>query len=138
MAGSKSWRLYETDAGVQYSVKTDESNARAQVTGVAGALLPSRFGDYPALPNSIKKRYVNTYNQALPTQKRRFFIGTEAVVLSVLTFGATIQGEQYPGDLDTEGNIVTWVITSYRGEKQNFAPGFATPDTGLIDVTPLN
>ena len=139
MAGSKSWRLYTADNGSSYSVFVDESNSRAVLTGGAGqTLLPARLSNFPLPPKGLQKRYVNTYNITLPTQKRRFFIGTPELTALALAVGATITAETYPGVDDTLGETTTWVITSYRGEKSQTAPGFAIPDTGLTDETPLN
>jgi hypothetical protein len=135
MAGSLTWRQYTTDAGVSYSIRIDESNANAAlVGGTAGAIMSIRTANLPLIPVGIKKRYVNAYNSALPAQKRKFYIGSAAVA-STLVSGSTLSAEAYPGTVDTAGTAVTWIITSYRGEKSRFAPAFSAADTGLTDGT---
>lgn len=134
MAGSLTLREYTDDAGVKYTIKIDESNSEATVTGASGNLCLQRSVSSPKLPRSdIKPRYVNCYNAALPTQKRKFIIGDNTKIVAVLAVGAVILGEGYPGAGDSAGSTVTWVITSYRGEQRNIVPGVAGGDTGLTD-----
>jgi hypothetical protein len=136
MAGSMTWRAYTADNGVTYSVKIDESNARAaQTGGSADPLMPIRTDNFPIAPCGLQKRYVNTYNQAVPTQKRRFYVGSQTIAATLITPGATLTAEQYPGSGDTAGANVTWVVSSYRGERSRNAPAFTAPDTGLTDGT---
>lgn len=134
MAGSRTYRQYTSDNGTNYTVVVDESNASATVTGGAGgSLLVIRTANSALLPKGVKMRYVNTYNSTLPTQKRRFYVGTQALVASLLAPGATITGETYPGEGDTAGDNDEWVVTSYRGEFARIAPGILAEDTGLTD-----
>jgi hypothetical protein len=134
MSGSLVYRQYTDDAGVVYTIRIDESNSEATVTGASGNLCLVRGTSSPKLPKSdIKPRYVNCYNAALPTQKRKFIIGDATKIGAVLAVGAVILGEGYPGTNDTAGGTVTWVITSYRGEQRNIVPGVAGGDTGLTD-----
>ena len=134
MAGSRTYRQYTSDDGENYTVVVDESNASATVTGgTGGALLAIRTANSALLPKGVKMRYVNTYNSTLPTQKRKFYVGTAALVESLLEPGATITAESYPGAGDTAGDTEEWTVTSYRGEFARVAPGILAEDTGLID-----
>jgi hypothetical protein len=134
MAGSRTHRQYTSDNGTAYTVVVDESNASATVTGGSGgSLLAIRTANSALLPKGVKMRYVNTYNSTLPTQKRRFYVGTQTLVASLLLPGATITGEVYPADGDAAGDNDEWVVTSYRGEYARIAPGILAEDTGLID-----
>jgi hypothetical protein len=136
MAGSRTWRAYTSDSGNQYSISIDKSNASAIPTGngsAGGALCPVRTTNSPRLPKGLKTRYVNCYNQANPLEKRRFTVGSTAAIPTVIAPGATIASEDYPGTGDTAGTTVTWVISSYRGEKTNNVPAFTAPDTALTD-----
>jgi hypothetical protein len=136
MAGSKTWRAYTSDNGTVYSIQIDESNARAFRTGTSTAILmPARTTNAPIAPAGLKKRYVNTFNEALPTQKRKFYVGTAATAALLLQPGATITGEDYPESGDVAGTQSVWVVTSYRGEGNNVAPSFEGVDTGLTDDT---
>jgi hypothetical protein len=138
MSGSRTWRAYTSDSGTQYSIAVDKSNASAIPTGggsAGGALCPARTINAPRLPRGLKTRYVNAYNQANPLERRKFTVGSTAAIATVIAPGATIAGEDYPGAGDTAGTSVTWVITSYRGEKTNNAPAFTAPDTALTDGT---
>lgn len=137
MAGSKTWRQYISDNGTSYSVNVDESNANATVGGAGGnvLLLAVRTANYPAAPCGLIKRYVNTYNNTNPTIKRKFYVGSTAATLGVLTIGAQITAEIYPGAGDTAGASSTWTVTSFRGEKSRLVPAFGSPDTGLTDGT---
>lgn len=134
MSGSLTYRRYTTDNGVDYAIKIDESNASATVSGFSGELVPPRAGNYPLLcKGAIQPRYVNAYRQDNPAYKRKFIVGGVAGVNAVFAPGSVISTEGIRIDDNTAVRDVTWVITSYRGEKQNFAPSFNAPDTGLID-----
>jgi hypothetical protein len=139
MSGSLTWRGYTSDNGTVYSIKCDESNANAIATNGAGTasgvLLPVRTANAPLAPCGLKPRYVNTYNQANPSQKRRFKYSTAAAVV-LLSQGATISAEDYPaGGGTAPGTTQTWVVASPRGEKSRSAPPITAPDTGLTDGT---
>jgi hypothetical protein len=68
-------------------------------------------------------RYINSFNVALPAQRRRFWV-SNAALLATLSTGGTILSEG-----------ITWRITSTRGEKRRVLP---LGDTGLDDGTPGN
>jgi hypothetical protein len=133
MAGSFTWRQYTSDSGVAYSIKIDESNANGTVGTTAGALCPARTANLPLAPCGLKGRYVNTYNQASPSQKRRFTVGSLTALTALSAAGATITASAAPGAGDTAGATVTWVVTSIRGERLRVAPAFGATDTGLTD-----
>jgi hypothetical protein len=133
MAGSLTYRRYTSDDGTDYAIRIDESNASSNVVGSAGELVPPRAGNYLRLPNYIKPRYVLAYREDDPRFKRKFVIGGTAGIASVFAPGAKITSQGTLIDDQTAVRDNTWVITSYRGEKQNFAPAFNAPDTGLID-----
>ncbi len=136
MAGSLTYRSYTSDANIAYAIKVDESNANAAVTGGAGgALCPIRTSNLMPLPGGLQKRYVLCYNKANPSERRKFYVGALNAIGNVLTPGATITAEDYPGTNDTPGSNVTWVVTAYRGEKVRMVPSFDSPDTGLTDGT---
>ena len=134
MAGSLTYRTYVADSGVSYSIKIDESNAQAAVSGgSASPLCPVRTGNFPAPPTGLKYRYLLCFNQAEPDQKRRFTVGDPTVIVSATAPGATLTAEAYPGATDTPGSNVTWIITAYRGEKSRGIPAITATDTGLTD-----
>jgi hypothetical protein len=136
MSGSMTWRAYTGDDNTVYSIKIDESNARAAIAGgTAAPLCPVRTANSPVLPCGTRKRYVNTYNSALPTQRRKFYIGDPTLVATISAPGTTITAENYPGAGDTAGTNVTWVVSSYRGEKRRIPPAYTATDTGLTDGT---
>jgi hypothetical protein len=135
MSGSLTWRQYTTDAGIAYSIKIDESNANGTVGTAAGALCPVRTANLPLPPCGFKGRYVNTYNQALPVQKRRFLIGSLSALSALALPGSTIVASANAGPGDTAGATATWVVSSIRGERLRLAPAFGAPDTGLTDGT---
>lgn len=136
MAGSMTWREYQSDDTTTYAIKVDESNARGAITGGGGdPLCPVRTSNVIPLYKGITPRYVLAYNSARPIQRRKFIVGDRTLLGAVLTIGATITAEQYPGAADTAGGNVTWVITYFGGEKQRLIPSFSGPDTGLTDGT---
>jgi len=137
MAGSLTWRQYQSDDGTTYAIKVDESNARGAITGgTADPLCPVRTANIPPLYKGIRPRYVLAYNSAVPTQRRKFVIGDKTLLTRTLTIGATITAEQYPSAGDAPGSNVTWVITYFGGERQKLIPTFSSVDTGLTDGTP--
>jgi hypothetical protein len=136
MAGSLTWREYTGDDGVKYSIKVDESNARASVTGgAATGLCKVRTTNAPPLPVGLKKRFVNCYSQANPNIRRRFYVGDNTLITSIRAAGATLVGEDYSGAANAPGANATWIVASYRGEKAPVVPAFTATDTGLTDGT---
>lgn len=137
MAGSLTYRAYVADSAVPYSIKIDESNARAAVTGgSASPLCGVRIGNFPAPPQGLKKRYVLCFNAANPNERRKFTVGDTTLIAAITAPGATLTAEDYPGTNDAPGTNVTWVITAYRGERSRTIPSITATDTGLTDGTP--
>jgi len=136
MAGSGTYRQYDSDDGNSYTIRVDESNARGAVTGGdASPLCAIRTTDPPPLPRGMRPRYVLAYNSAKPVQRRRFYVGDKTQVSALLAPGSTITAEQYPGAADTAGSNVTWVVTFFGGEKWRKIPSHTATDTGLTDGT---
>jgi hypothetical protein len=134
MSGSLTYRSYTSDNGIIYSVKTDESNAEARVVGgAANDLMPIRTANSPALPTGVKKRYVNTFNSALPAQRRRFYVGTLAAFAQATAAGAQLTTNEFSGAGNTTSTTITWNVSSFSGEKARVIPSFSASDTGLTD-----
>lgn len=139
MAGSLTYREYVNDAGLSYSIKIDKSNASATVSGGTGSLCPVRTANSPGVPCGLQKRYVNTFNQANPLVRRRFYIGSLANITAAQAPGAVITAEGLSGGAAAGAGAGagsgTWVITSYRGERSRNIPAFTAPDSGQTDGT---
>ena len=133
MAGSITRRGYTSDSNALYSVKIDESNARAVVGAGNSPLVPPLSSNAFGLPAGFKKRYVLAYSLTTPVERRKFYVGDRSLIPNLTTPGATITGEAYPGPGDSAGTPITWVVTAYRGEKQSVEPSAGSPDTGLTD-----
>lgn len=136
MAGSIARRLYVSDAGISYSIKIDESNARATPFAGTNPLCPALTANAPGTPAGFSRRYILCFALNQPRIRRRFFVGDPGLISTLTQPGATLASEVFPGSGDTAGTPVTWVITAYRGEKQEVVPAAGSPDTGLIDGTP--
>jgi hypothetical protein len=126
MAGSLRYFNYVTDSGQNTGVLIDESNAKAIATP-GGALFPAVFVQAGQIPSKVKKRYVNCQNIADPNIKRRFWVGTVAI-LALLAAGGTIVSIE-------NGITINWRVLSARGEKST-APFVG--DTGQTDGTAGN
>ena len=134
MSGSLTYRSYTSDSGTTYSVKVDESNSEARVVGgLAADVMLVRTANSPALPSGLKKRYVNCVNAALPTQRRRFYIGTLASFAQAVAPGAQLTTNEFSGAGNTTSATVTWSVTSFSGEKSRVIPAFGSADSGLTD-----
>lgn len=134
MAGSLTYRTYRGDNGIDYSIRIDESNASARDEASDSELCPARAGNYPAPPCGLKFRYVNTFDQARPVRKRRFIVGDTALIGNLIQPGALVLGVVYPVPGDAaDGTETTWVVNSFRGEKNRIIPGIVSADTGLTD-----
>lgn len=136
MAGSKSWFRYTSDAGVDSSVFLDESNSEASVDGVR--LFLNRTAAHPLLTKGTKLRYLNAFLVTNPVIKRRFYVGNPLAIPEILNGGAlTAAVYNLPTD-DAVPVVLTWTITSYRGEQSAITPGISTTsgDTGLTDNDP--
>jgi hypothetical protein len=134
MSGSLTYRAYTSDTGIVYSVKVDESNSEARVVGgAANDVMPARTVNAPAVPSGLKKRYVNTFNSALPAQRRRFYIGNLAAFAQATAAGAQLTTNEFSGAGNTTSATVTWNVSSFSGEKSRVIPAIAATDTGLTD-----
>jgi hypothetical protein len=135
MAGSRVIRQYTDDAGNQYAITIDESNAEAIVGGGSTVLMPLRTSNIEGLPRGLTPRYVLAYLATNPLVRRKFKVGGVAQINALIQPGATITAAvtANPDDLGP-GPGATFVITAYRGEKRNLIPATnAAGDTGLID-----
>jgi hypothetical protein len=135
MAGSRTLRQYTDDAGNNYTISIDESNAEG-TTPNGNTLMPPRTVNSPDLPRSFKPRYVLAYLQDNPQVRRKFKIGGAAQVSELVAVGATIQAAVNASVADDSGGeIGTFVVTAYRGERVNLRPavGGNATDTGLDD-----
>lgn len=134
MAGSLNWFRYTDDAGSNFSIFIDESNARATVGGIQLCL--NRTAASPRLGLGFEKRYVNAFLTSNPNIKRKFYVGNPLAIAQILLGGAFLAAV-YPVAGDTAVTPVAWTVTSYRGEKTNAPPAINTTagDTGLTDGT---
>jgi hypothetical protein len=135
MAGSLKWQRYRDDAGNDFSINIDESNASATCGGIV--LCPARTSAHANLPTKLKKRYVNAYLTTNPNIKRRFWVGNPLAIPQILA-GAAFLASVYPLPADTAVAPVAWTISSYRGEKNAPPPALnaTAGDTGLTDGSP--
>jgi len=136
MAGSLTWRQYEADNGQNYSIRVDESNARAVLTP-SPVFVADRTANHPQLPRGIKKRYILAYSVANPRLRRKFTIGSIATFQGMRNnpnqvFSAPAYGD--PTDASA-GVAIDWAITFYRGEESRLASPITAADTGLTDGT---
>jgi hypothetical protein len=134
MAGSLKYFRYRSDAGVDYSINIDESNANATVGGVALCL--PRTAAHPLLSGRTTKRYLLATLVSNPKIKRKFWVGNPAAIPQILAGSAMLAGV-YPLSTDVAVAPVVWSISAYRGEKTGIAPAFniTAGDTGLTDGT---
>jgi hypothetical protein len=136
MAGSMTWRKYTSDSGADYSAKIDESNAGA-IIGASPVFMPARTVNNPQLPRGLQKRYVLATNVANPKLKRKFYVGTQAILNTILgNLNTPIVASDYPGATGTTaGTNTNWTVTYVSGEKSRLTPIVTAADTGLDDGT---
>lgn len=134
MSGSRSWRQYSTDAGVNYSVNMDESNANG-TQGSGGVLCAVPTANLPRLPMGVKKRYVIAYAINNPKIKRKFTVGSTARFAALqAAAGTAISAADYSASGNsTGGTLVLWQISYFRGEAARLPAAFNAVDTGLDD-----
>jgi len=139
MAGSMTWGEYVSDTGLKYAIRIDKSNAKS-ITGLTRNILVSpRGADYPELPVGLTPRYLSAYNRYAPAQKRKFVVGTAALITPGL-----YSGSEYIYTLPTSsatgaeaGGAILWLVTGYYGETYKRMPVYyGQLDTGLTDGTP--
>lgn len=115
MAGSIKWMIYELDSGNTIMRRVDESNGEALGFEDFAGAAPTATAIEAASLRSM--RYILCVNQAVPTQKRRFWVGTP-------DFPQYVNG----GTVVIDG--ITWEVSGSVGEKKTFPTG---ADTGLDD-----
>jgi hypothetical protein len=125
MSGSLTWRNYKNDAGQDFAVFRDESNAESVSSGTpATPLLAPLVSGTNGLPSNVRGRYVNTQLASNPTIKKRFLIGTLAI-FQAISAGTTIAENTTP--------VQTWTVTSKVGERVRIP---TSVDTGQTDGDP--
>lgn len=129
MAGSNHWFRYTADNGTNYAFYRDLSNSKALVnpTGSSStttAACPDFVSGDGTIPTGLIPRFVYAYNQAKPTQKRKFYIGSKTLYDS-MTSGATIATAASGGF-----PAATWIVTRKRGETARIP---SATDTGQTD-----
>lgn len=136
MAGSLVYREYESDSGLKYGIRTDESNAESVVGGQVLSL--PRTTNTGNVPQGLRPRYVLAFNQDNPAQKKRFIVGNPSAIGPIFAIGSTIITNPSTTDGDGVEGTKTFVVTAYRGERINFIPaaGGNVSDTGLDDGDP--
>lgn len=122
MAGSLKAFTYESDEGVLYGVRRDESAAEATSGGTA--LFAAFASGRPNIATGIKCRYINTVLSTDPNIKKRFEVGRPTVFAAINAGGSIIEGA---GGLVSGG---TYLVTSKVGEVCRF---LTAADTGQID-----
>lgn len=137
MAGSRVFRQYTDDAGNNYAINIDESNAEAVVEG--NVLMPPRSADVEAIPRGLIPRYVLATLQSNPLVKRKFKVGGVTQVNSLLKVGSIVRAAVNASADDSSGGTQdNFVVTFYRGEQRRLIPSFqgTSTDTGLLDGDP--
>lgn len=136
MAGSLSWRRYDSDAGVSYAIKMDESNANA-TQGTGGVLCAVPTATHPRLPQGVAKRYILCQAIGNPSIRRKFYVGSTTRFAALQAAASTpISGPDYPTSLDaTGGTAIQWQISYFKGEISKLPAAFNATDTGLTDGT---
>lgn len=122
MAGSLKAFTYESDEGVLYGVRRDESGGEATFGGAS--LFASFVAGRPNIATGIKCRYINTVLSTDPNIKKRFEVGRPSVFNSINAGGQIIEAA---GGLVAGG---TYLVTSKVGEVCRF---LTAADTGQID-----
>jgi hypothetical protein len=82
MSGSLTWREYESDHSIFYSIQVDKSNA-SLFTGFANeTLCKVRGTNWKLPPKGLILRRIHCFSQINPTQKRSFIVGNRSVISS--------------------------------------------------------
>jgi hypothetical protein len=129
MAGSLTWREYQSDFGITYSIKIDKSNAN--LTDKTGSILlcNPRTQNWELPPKTLRLRRIHCFSQLNVMLKRSFILGNKS---NLLIPNLAIGGEYiYNND-----GISSWIITGYTGEKFTCPQFINQTDTGLNDGTP--
>lgn len=131
MAGSLTYRKYESDDGSDYSIRVDKSHADSTVVGGSVILCPKKTEDVPTLDKGIKPRYVLCHLSSDPLKRKKIIIGSKALVETVLTVGTKLSLLSEGQDEGTSAG--QWIITYYSGERFRLPPAWNSGDTGLVD-----
>jgi hypothetical protein len=131
MAGSLTWRLYESEQGKPYSIPINKRNASGYQGTTGYKLCEVRDANYPLLPLGLVPRYICAYNYSNSRQRRRFIVGNRVVTRSA----SWLNGSDYIVIKDTSGTEILWIVSSIVGESIIIPRYIGVPDTGLTDGT---
>jgi hypothetical protein len=137
MSGSITWRQYETDFGVKYSIQVDESNANKIAAYTGQQLCNQRSSTWECPPKSLILRRIHCTSQESVNIKRSFIVGNPKVI-SLSNLGI---GQEYlynPSATPGDTSVSAWIITGYTGEKFTCPLYYSQLDTGLNDGTIYN
>jgi hypothetical protein len=136
MSGSLTWREYESDHGVKYSIKVDKSNSN--IASAYGGLLlcKPRDSNLKLAPKTLKLRRVHCFAQYNPKLKRSFICGNR----SLISDQNMEIGQEYLISaplVDGDAGVLVWIISGYTGERFSVPTYYQNADTGLDDGTPF-
>lgn len=115
MAGAMNTFVYKDDNATLYLVTIDNSNGQIANSGFTVAT-QAQIDTLPALPKTLKMRYVNCFEPDTGT-KRRLYIG--ALTSTIWTHAVTqVNLRLWGGDIP--GAEVPFSISSRIGEKQRY------------------
>jgi len=132
MAGSITWREYETDWGKKYSIRVDKSNAGKLAAFTSEILCKPRTETLELPPKGLVLRRLHCFSQDGLNLKRSFIIGNPKVIrLANLSIGQEYIYQSAPSDGDPY--LSAWIITGYTGERFTCPVYYSQLDTGLDD-----
>jgi hypothetical protein len=137
MSGSLTWREYESDHGVKYSIKVDKSNANLRGAYSGLILCKPREVNLKLPPKTLVLRRIHCFAQYNPNIRRSFICGNKEVIKNP---NMEI-GQEYITDLaDVAGSISipVWIVTGYVGERFTVPTYYYQIDTGLNDGSIYN
>lgn len=134
MAGSLTYREYQSDHGTKYSIRVDESNARLRNSSLTERLCNVRTANWELPPKTLILRRIHCRAQFNLNLKRSFIVGNPIIIS-----GSALRiGEEYLAAVDSQDNPLEaqlWIITGYTGEKFTPPVFYNQLDTGLTDGT---
>jgi hypothetical protein len=138
MAGSRTWRPYNSSvpAGGLFVVEVDESNARATANG--SELMPSGALLGVQKPKTLTMRAIRARLINNPFATRKFWVADPAVWAAIAADPQAQVLAPYSADPSdgTGGVVLTWIVTSASQEKYSRRP--RRIDSSLIDGTPAD
>jgi hypothetical protein len=137
MAGSLTYREYQSDHGTKYSILVDKSNANKQAAYTQEKLCNLRSQNWELPPKSLILRRVHCFSQEGVNIRRSFIVGNPKVFnLSNLKIGQEylINPSSTPGDT----SLNAWIITGYTGERFSCPQFYGQLDTGINDGSVYN